>query len=408
MKFSLCLSILSILLSDKSYSCDAVYSCYNDSSALKTAMSVQDSSQKTFHVCADTTWNMGRLNSNFVYVNGDQPIRLGFSGLKVLCGPEGNVKDNCNLVGGDIGVEIESYGEEVFEDMVIEGFTFTGGDGTTSIGNYFEKISYIDLTVRNCHFVDNPKLKGAIILTTDHQKYITSSEKLTVEDCLFQNNDVVVKDKKRAILIDSWTSNEMSIVRSQFINNRFEDIDGNINSIVRSGSELSDGKGTLLSNATVSIKDSCFEGNTGLSLSLVLSTSLNESGIVDNNYQSSNTYVKFNGKTYDCDGVNYNNQTTLTDDFTCKLEGFEATTCSVATSKPSSMPTSKPSSMPSISSMPSSMLTSKPSSMPTTMPTSKPSSMANSKATTSLASLRRFEMSHNAIMVLFTVCIYYF
>jgi len=371
MKFYVLLSIVANIFSDKSHSCDAM-TCYDSSLKLYDDMSGSSSINKTFHVCPDTTWYPGTEWDNKTYyyetngIKGDQPLSFAQSGSKVLCGPNGDLKDNCTLVGGMKGAEAWSLGQEM-TDLLIQGFTFTG-DANRMVESVADSLSYVDLTIKNCHFVNNSKLETAVFLATDNKHKSTYGATLKIEDCVFEN----LKMKNKATnLIYAPHSSDISIVRSSFINIEAPN-DENPHFLVL-GSAEADGN-DIDSTSKVSIKDSIFENNENF-YSYAAQGNLLEHGSISNNTVDDTEIY--------CNGIIYFNSLIMKDP---KCVSFE---------EPSAMPTAKPTAMPISFEEPSAM----PNAKPTAKLTAKPTVTTSAEKSSGLLLTNKFEKSQTAMFL---------
>ena len=137
------------------------YTCYNDTVALNKIL-LQPDAAGTYHICANTTFNVGRYDSQLGFKDGVPPIIMAHSGIKILCGENGSIEDNCVIRGGDYGIEIINPGfytpptynptePASVTGLHVEGFTFTGL--TLPIYSYYPLLLQVGLTVKNCEFI---------------------------------------------------------------------------------------------------------------------------------------------------------------------------------------------------------------------------------------------------------------
>lgn len=129
--------------------CEVKYTCYDNSFASADAILYYPMGE-TWHVCANTTWNTGYWYAPYnSYINGVHPLSLSKCGTKILCGPDGDVKNNCALVSGESGAEVYNPFPVPLNvtDLFIHGFTFTGGQYNGSFNNYTTSIAIYPLDV---------------------------------------------------------------------------------------------------------------------------------------------------------------------------------------------------------------------------------------------------------------------
>ena len=154
------LVILSTLLCNN-FHCASSFLCYNDTVSLNEAIFTSGELQKTYHICAGSKIKTGNFDYNEdKYVNGSHPIIMAYSGIKILCGPHGNVEDSCIFFNGDTGVEIIHPGYYkppvnsviMLKDLHLEGITFSELT-SRPIYSYFAGLKGVDITVKNCKFI---------------------------------------------------------------------------------------------------------------------------------------------------------------------------------------------------------------------------------------------------------------
>ena len=137
------------------------YTCYNDTQVLNQKL-IQPGAAGTYHICANTTFNVGRFDPQLGFKDGVPPIIVPDSGIKILCGENGSIEDNCVIRGGDYGIEIINPGfytpptynptePASVTGLHVEGFTFTGL--TLPIYSYYPLLLQVGLTVKNCEFI---------------------------------------------------------------------------------------------------------------------------------------------------------------------------------------------------------------------------------------------------------------
>lgn len=137
------------------------YTCYNDTITLNEII-VQPFSGGTYHICAGTTINVGVADGRLGYKGGAFPVVLAHGGIKILCGENGSVENNCVFRGGDAAFEIinpgfytrptyKPTGVALLPGLHIEGFTFTGLK--FPVFSYRDALAQVSLKVKNCKFV---------------------------------------------------------------------------------------------------------------------------------------------------------------------------------------------------------------------------------------------------------------
>ena len=137
------------------------YTCYNDTQTLNQIL--LNGGTGTYHICANTIINTGVYGGVIdSWENGSFPILMVNSGIKILCGENGSVENNCVFRDGVTGFEIINSGwytnpatgptgVAFLPDLHIEGFTFSGL--ALPIYSYPVLLNLVGLTVKNCKFV---------------------------------------------------------------------------------------------------------------------------------------------------------------------------------------------------------------------------------------------------------------
>lgn len=314
----------------------ANYTCYSDSLALFTDMS-NNGANKTYHICPNTMWSIGDYDSRTnKFVDGDWPVVIMHSDTKVLCGPHGHVADNCTIISKATGVEIiNAYyynkGPPKFlalQNILIQGFIFTGQSTNSHIiYSYYVFLSEVDLTVRDCKFIDNPNARAIINVEAAGKD---GREHAVIENCLFQNNYIGQHTNLKnqilpnAGLIIGFDAPEIEVYGSQFYNNTFDDKIEFSALIFAPTQKYNSQQDLFTSDANVTIKGSCFIDNKGMTYSLAESTNVEDAGNRNNNYASQNEF-KLTDVDRLCNG--FTKQNTVKSLPSCSTDGFQEPLC---------------------------------------------------------------------------------
>lgn len=138
---------------------------------------------RQYKLCPDIEYNPGKFDINGELVAGDQPPIYVRSNLNLKCGSDGNIEDNCSIVGGEFQLDASNiHGLEMpFENVVFEGITFRDAKKFSVYANRPGNITFI-----NCAFVSNTNLFGAVVLL-DYENSVNKDSNLTMNfvECTF-------------------------------------------------------------------------------------------------------------------------------------------------------------------------------------------------------------------------------
>ena len=142
--------------------------CISDTAIINDAeLAVADSSSpRTYNLCSDSFFEFQRGEYSDYYDAylptgpGMQPVILVNPNVSILCGPDGNIANNCTFSGGTFQVALtDGYyygtGSEVVSDILLQGIKFTGMSGDDASQNIFVYPSYdggSGLVVKDCLF----------------------------------------------------------------------------------------------------------------------------------------------------------------------------------------------------------------------------------------------------------------
>jgi len=229
---------------------------------------------RQYKLCPETEYNPGKFDINGKLIAGDQPPIVVRSNLNLKCGSDGNVEDNCNIVGGEFQLDASNiHGLEMpFENVVLEGITFKDADKYSVYANRPGNITFI-----NCAFVFNTNLHGAVVLL-DYENYLNKTSNLTMNfvECTFSSNKFKGSPGQTSMVTANGPQNVLTIKNSFFDNNDFVH-----------NNTISDKQSYLIeSSGPLTLIENCFQDNlVGVSSVVTYApdhfVSLNNYGITD-------------------------------------------------------------------------------------------------------------------------------
>jgi len=244
---------------------------------LAEAATKDKSVNRYYYICSNTIMNIKPYNwVTQTYTNSSstfvRPLIFIYPNAHIICGPDGNPSNNCIMRGGTFQLEVSdatyfSLSTQKITNVSVEGVTFTNLVGTQQSASaniyIFGTPLGADLLVKNCIFQNN----FVIANIKFEDNYLSS---VTVENSVFSKNTIVPTTSQNSGLIFSDLGGSITITNTLFTDNAVNTsyphdwyrLNAVVNSIDISG----------WSNITskVSVQNSCFIRNTGISYALVL------------------------------------------------------------------------------------------------------------------------------------------
>ena len=137
---------------------------------------LDESTSRTYILCPNTVYELADvLHQGQAYSDGQSPLRISKSNVRIRCGEDGSSDNNCILKGGvyqlgffrvsqsDIAdLEASTATPQRIENVTVQGLTFNSA-GTFNILIENEG----DLTIADCVFVENNNV--ALIFASSHK-----------------------------------------------------------------------------------------------------------------------------------------------------------------------------------------------------------------------------------------------
>jgi len=187
----------------------------------ETAFGANDptfSQGRTYVLCSNAFYNIGKLDVNNNVIDGQQFIRAR-PNLYLKCGDDGKVTNNCFITGGDVQVDGTSYfGNTVtaIPNVTIEGVTFSK---TLRYSVWASKQG--DITFVDCVFTLNSEALAPVFLEYYSSSDISSELSVSFIGCSFTNNTYYGDGANPAIVTANGVQNRLSFSQSAFENNDY-------------------------------------------------------------------------------------------------------------------------------------------------------------------------------------------
>ena len=128
--------VLLVFITSQRHYCVAQNCINNLNQIADNEKNVNTNQQRTYHLCPNTNYDMAKIDFHNEFVRGQKPISAQ-PNLRVVCGNDGRLQDNCVLRGGDLHIDAtDLYGRRKrAANVYFEGITFADTERYMVWGN---------------------------------------------------------------------------------------------------------------------------------------------------------------------------------------------------------------------------------------------------------------------------------